>query len=776
MADIKKNVAIIGANKEALKLLPVLLNDRSTRVCMIADSNRDAMIFKLNELGYRLSKKLKISTTFDLNEIKNNPDIDIIIDAVQDRATEKFLEAPEFNDIEKLGPLSARLIWEVRNSAAVKGGGRARESEQAALFSSLREIVNSLRLITDRKELFSLLLKLITESTGAERSSIMLTSPGEKKLRVEIAKGMDEEVVRKIRVPFGEGISGKAAAEGKPIIVSGKADPVDFVNPRDRSDARCAMSVPLIAGREVIGVINVSTGESTDAYKEEDLKFLVSLASLAAEVVKKSNEYDRLRSDAAKFGFWKEIDGIMSSDMPMEKRLSVIARMVVEEVPGLTCYIYLFNEESKRLLLKASSSRDAAGLGMLGIRAGEGIEGYAMESKKDVVLVDRTEDDVEKKVYISMPMVCQSKFVGTLSGQVISTQGLSKYHESFLKDIRTLVGQSVYRFMETERDSRWKKRFSSVDDLGLELIPVTDPKRLVDMIAEKSAAVLGADGSVLRVMHDDTQRYQTVASTGIDGKDIKAQFQPLEKETVLEVLRKKEPITREFSEQLSPFIKSVISHPLKIDGKIIGVISLFNKRYEGSVSPSAFTQADLEILRRFAVFAERTLASTLFSGVVIKEPEEKDISGLTPLEAFEKKVEQELNRSRRLDKGLVLATVRMAGLRDVAGKKKADVEARLMDLMKEKIRSFDFVTRLNDEMFGLLFPDTDEKVTRVLESIMEAVNGDDLLAGVFAEGKIDLYYGYAAFPGDADSFTSLFSKASRRDMVKMDKSLDGKIK
>ncbi|MBI5237312.1 MAG: hypothetical protein HY887_02690, partial [Deltaproteobacteria bacterium] len=111
-----KNIAIIGANKEGLKLLPVLLSDRNCRVRLIADANKDAMLFKLNEMGYRLAGKYDIKTTSDLNEVSRLQDLDIIVNALQDQATDKFLEGPEFKDIEKLGPLSTRLIWGVRAS------------------------------------------------------------------------------------------------------------------------------------------------------------------------------------------------------------------------------------------------------------------------------------------------------------------------------------------------------------------------------------------------------------------------------------------------------------------------------------------------------------------------------------------------------------------------------------------------------------------------------------------------------------------------------------
>src|SRR3972149_7938201 len=111
MAGDYKKIAIIGANKEGPKLLPVLLGDKRSRIVLIADPNRNAMLFKLKELGYRIPPKYEIELTTDLERIKKIQGLDIVINALQDQHTEKFLEAQEFKDVEKLGPLSPRLIW-----------------------------------------------------------------------------------------------------------------------------------------------------------------------------------------------------------------------------------------------------------------------------------------------------------------------------------------------------------------------------------------------------------------------------------------------------------------------------------------------------------------------------------------------------------------------------------------------------------------------------------------------------------------------------------------
>ncbi|MDO8426806.1 MAG: GAF domain-containing protein [Deltaproteobacteria bacterium] len=762
-----KNIAIIGANKEGLKLLPTLIADKKSRICLIADSNRDAMLFKLNELGYRLAKSLDIRITTDLNEVKKIPNLDIIINALQDSTAEKFLESPEFRDIEKLGPLSTRLIWGVRAAAPTTGD---RSHEQMTLLTSLREIVDAVRLTIDRKELLSVILKLATESTRAERGSIMLTSCDEGMLRVEIAKGMDEEVIRKIRVPIGEGVSGKVAKDGKPLLISGKAKGEEFARPMERSDVKSAMCVPLVVNGEIIGVINVSSYESTHVFTNEDLNFLTSLAGLAAEVIHRSNEYERLRVNSAKFTFWKEVDSIMSSSTPMDKRLNTVAKRLVEIIPGLTCFIYIFDEDRGRLFLKASSIRDSKGIGLLSLRAGEGMEGNSIESMKDLFLVDRAEEGNTKRVYLTLPMISHKLLVGTLNGQVISSQGLSKYHESFLKDIRTLLAESVYKHRQSEKETLKACKMFAVDEAGLEMITMKDPKRLVTIIATTPAAILGAEGSLLRIKQAGSKRFATAATFGLDDKSIREFFLPIEKETVMEVLRKKEAVVREFSEEASPYIRSILSRPLLVNDSVAGVLSLFNKTGEVSVYPCGFSKTDSDILARFSVYAEKALSNMAGSTAVEEKAERIEISQ-SPLSLFEQRVEQELNRARRFDKHLVLATVRIAGLKDFAGNR-ADFESRLINHIRKKTRNFDVVVRLNEETFGFLFLDTNEKVVRLLGSITEVVANDVSFHKALAEGRADILYGYAMFPREGDSFAELFSKASNRVKLDLSKTYD----
>ena len=207
-----------------------------------------------------------------------------------------------------------------------------------------------------------------------------------------------------------------------------------------------------------------------------------------------------------------------------------------------------------------------------------------------------------------------------------------------------------------------------------------------------------------------------------------------------------------------------------------GVLTFFNKRCDGRLYPCAFTDDDSEISGRFAVYAGKAIENLLRKEVAVKEHEEMAEEVLKPLAVFEKKVEQELNRSRRIDTNMVLSTLRIAGLKDLAVENRDDLETRLVGSIKKKTRSFDFVIKLNEELFGLLFLDTGERVTRVVEAIAAVLNEEPALNKAFTEGKLDIFYGSALFPADGDSFAAIYSKASRRDRLDLKRSYDTDIK
>ncbi|MEK7679579.1 MAG: hypothetical protein AAB356_05245, partial [Deltaproteobacteria bacterium] len=64
---------------------------------------------------------------------------------------------------------------------------------------------------------------------------------------------------------------------------------------------------------------------------------------------------------------------------------------------------------------------------------------------------------------------------------------------------------------------------------------------------------------------------------------------------------------------------------------------------------------------------------------------------------------------------------------------------------------------------------------RVLDALSEAVTTDPEFNKAVAEGRLEVLYGAAVFPKDGDSFVELFSKASKRVKLSMNKSFEPEL-
>lgn len=765
--DRVKHIAIIGANREGLNLLPTLLQDKTLKIEMIADNNKNALLFKLDELGYSLAEPLYIRLTSNLEDIKGIENLDIIINASEDLSLQGFLQQPEFGNVEKLSPLSSKLIWGLKeDKLQFKEQGA---DGHAALLSSLREVVDAIRLTSDRKELLSLILRLAVESTKAEKGSLMLLDKDSKHLKVEIAEGMEEEIARKIKVPLGTGISGKVAQDGKPLLISGKVSEEEFQHVRG-SGVKSALCVPLIVNESIIGVINVNSAESTHAFTQDDLAFLTRLAGLASEVMLRSKEYEDMKLDTAKFNAWKKMDVILRAGKPLEKKLNEICIELSRFIDGFVCSIYVFNEDTQMMHLKASTLTDAKAAGPLAFRKGEGIDGWAANAGKTIILTEKEpEADEPKKIYLSLPLIKEDRPVGVLSGQIVSQKGLLPHQESFLKEIAIPITEAINNHQEQEKQFLRSNKMIAVDETGLEIISITDPEKLPNIIATAAAAIIGAEGSTLRIRHDGTQKYHLRSGHGLDDEKMRASFLPAEKDILHEVIKTRKAVIKDFPKETSPLIVSLISYPLKREGKVIGVLTLFNKVAPGTFYPEHFTKTDMDILGRFMIYVERALLHTMLQEEEKAKTQELLDGILLGKEFLERRAEEEIGRAKRFGKRFVLMIIHIPNLSAYSqeGDKTKNLIANILDALKKKVRSFDVVAKLDSERLAVLFLESDEGAIRLVSKLCSAAQEGELFDKTMFKQEIGIRYGYAIFPDDGDTFEALLKKAGPRVEVKI---------
>ena len=154
------------------------------------------------------------------------------------------------------------------------------------------------------ERLLELLVECVAEFLQVRKASIMLMDEENEMLRIESAIGIDEDIVEKAQVPVGEGIAGKVAKEGRPMLVANieKDRRVSRSNNDPIYGSKSFLSVPIEHQGRILGVINVASPVNRERFNKDDsllLELMAKRVALAIVELKRFAEasisYEKIR-------------------------------------------------------------------------------------------------------------------------------------------------------------------------------------------------------------------------------------------------------------------------------------------------------------------------------------------------------------------------------------------------------------------------------------------------------------------------------------------------
>jgi len=174
---------------------------------------------------------------------------------------------------------------------------------RATQLSTLYEVGSALASVLNVDRLLSLIVDSVVRVTGAQICSLMLLDQEKRFLRIRVAKGLPDEVVKRIVAPVGEGISGHVAATGEPLLVEDiENHPLFKRKSNKKYSSRSLLTVPLKIKGEVIGVLNVNNKQRSEVFTADDQNLLTLFASHAAITIENANLYEHLEQLATTDG------------------------------------------------------------------------------------------------------------------------------------------------------------------------------------------------------------------------------------------------------------------------------------------------------------------------------------------------------------------------------------------------------------------------------------------------------------------------------------------
>ncbi len=156
-------------------------------------------------------------------------------------------------------------------------------------------------------------VEFISELLDLDICSIMLGDEITSELTVKSAIGLDDDIVKRTKIKFGDKIAGWVALEGKPLFIEDiENDPRFAKKSISQYTTKSLMSLPLKIGERVIGVLNLNNKKTSEPFTKRDY----SLASIMSEKISQFIELlssDNYREDDLK-EFIESLDSLFTGE------------------------------------------------------------------------------------------------------------------------------------------------------------------------------------------------------------------------------------------------------------------------------------------------------------------------------------------------------------------------------------------------------------------------------------------------------------------------------
>lgn len=160
------------------------------------------------------------------------------------------------------------------------------------LLKALIDIGQELASTTELPALLDRILRISREVFCFENAIIRLLDPTRQVLVTVASYGYTEAAARQ-EIDVGQGIMGKVAQTGQPLLVSDLAAHPEYV--QGIHGARSELAVPLVARERLVGVFNVESRQP-GTFQETDISPLMIMAGQAAIAIENARLYASLRA------------------------------------------------------------------------------------------------------------------------------------------------------------------------------------------------------------------------------------------------------------------------------------------------------------------------------------------------------------------------------------------------------------------------------------------------------------------------------------------------
>ncbi len=291
----------------------------------------------------------------------------------------------------------------------------------------LHRITDSITNTLDLEAVLKHIVDVVVEVTRADACLLYLLSDDRNELILRASKNPHPKLIGRITIGMGEGITGWVAREQTRVVIpSNASDDTRFKFfhrlPEDRYQA--FVSVPIMAKKEVVGVINVQH-KRPKRYRQDEVALLSTIANQVGGAIENARLYDQMRRKALQVDTLSQVSETVASNRLIQDVLQLLVTMTAQMMSSKICSIMLLDDVSGELRIEATQSLSEQYRRKPNLKVGQSISGRAVQERRPIIVADVTKEpdyvyrDLAKSEgfcsLLSVPMLVREKAVGVIN-------------------------------------------------------------------------------------------------------------------------------------------------------------------------------------------------------------------------------------------------------------------------------------------------------------------------------------------------------------------------
>jgi GAF domain-containing protein/CheY-like chemotaxis protein/anti-sigma regulatory factor (Ser/Thr protein kinase) len=428
--------------------------------------------------------------------------------------------------------------------------------------------------------------------------------------------GLSPDFIGHLTVRPGEGTTGRSYLEQRAvwtfdILADGHVRLGETQRALvEREGYRAVLSVPILIKGQPYGALAVYWWEArTPDPLQVDL--LTALAGQAAIALENARLYQAATDRGRRLATLARLTETLTATLSLEEVLDRVARSAVDLFGSSVSRLWLLDEDSRGLSLRASAGAVSAVQGHTRMGVGEGLMGYIVTTRAPLLVPDLREDPRPHNMeriraegiisFAGMPLLLGDRVLGALS---VSVRERRPFDEEDLGLLQSLGSQAAVAirnatlYAETRRSLEETRALLDVTEI---LNSTLEPQRLLKRVAIKIAQVCAVDRCTIERWEAD--RVLPLMSQFADGRRDPAMWQaftsvtqhtPREVPAHIRAIETRRPVLIEdaVASDLVPVewprifgLRSTMVVPLIRQDEIIGVMSLDYCERPGTYAP-----------------------------------------------------------------------------------------------------------------------------------------------------------------------------------------------